>query len=92
MSNATSLRLLSRATSSRTPESKRPSPCAIFSTVVSVRRVDVTSSVRSALTMPLCTVRTASSSSEATTRSTQPGTGSSDRIGMRPSSAAKGVG
>ena len=92
MSNVTSRRLWRCATARSRSGSKRPSPGAIFSTVVSVRQDEVTSVVRSALTIPPCTMRTASSSSDATIRSMPPGTGSSERIGRRPPSAAYGSG
>jgi hypothetical protein len=83
MSKATRRRLCVRATSSRRSESKRPSPSAIFSAVVSVRAVEVTRMVRSGLTMPLATMRAVSSSSEDTTMSTRPGTGYSESTGAR---------
>ena len=71
--------------------SKRPSPGTIFSLVAKTRWLEAISVVRS-LTQPFCSARPASTSSEATIRSTLPGVGVSASKGSRPASCASGTG
>jgi len=76
-----------RAASSSLASSKRPSPMASFSWVVSTRCRAVMSRVRDGSTKPRSMQRPASSSSLASTTSTRPGTGVSAKTGRRPSFA-----
>ena len=62
------------------------------SAVVSVRLVELMTSVRSGALMPLPIWRTVSSSSDETIASSAPGTGLRLNTGLRPPSSASGTG
>ena len=72
--------------------SARPSVGCIFSATVNMRVVELMTSVRSGLTMPLPTWRTVSSSSDETSRSIAPGAGFRLNTGRRPGWLLAGCG
>ena len=92
MSKMRARRLFASTVRNRSADGARPSDICIFSAVVSVRELEVTTSVRSAEAMPLPMWRTVSSSSEETSTSSAPGTGYRLNTGLRPARSASGTG